>query len=232
MLDDTPEDRKFGEEISAKYLYPRICYEKMYHPKFYHSTGFAMSQFSNFFTDNFIDKKYVGIVGSDTFFVTPVTPELLFNGTKPHAICTFGNTLMRNWKKSTFVALQKKEVFKFMSYFPVTIKVEHLIEMREYVAHLHNKTFLEVFEIFSIVPSDFSQFNILGNYCWYFHRDEYQFHALHSPHRFSWQETQFTHSMKYFDINITADMKKPFPASSMHYRHQFVLFEQKGPKQL
>ena len=232
VLDDTPQDRKFGAEIATKYPYPKICHEQKFHPKYYHNNGKALSELSNFYPDNCFNKTYVGIVDSDTFFVTPVTPELLFNGTKPHAICTFGDTLMQSWKKSTFVALHKKEVFKFMSYFPVTIKVEHLIEMREYMAHLHKKSFLEVFRQFSRGPTDFSQFSIMGNYLWYFHRDEYQFHAQHSPRGFTWNETQFRHSMDYYNMDVTDDMKKPFPASSMHYRHQFILSEGKPPKQI
>ncbi len=221
VLDDTPQDKKFGAEVAAKYPYPKICFEKKFNPKYYHSKGHSFTQLSNFYADNCFNKTYVGFIDSDTFFVTPVVPELLFNGKKPHMNCVYGLSYMPNWKKGTKKALKKKEVFKFMSYFPVIIKMKHIIEMRQYMAKLHKKPFLDVFQDFSQKINDYSQFNIMGNYVWYFHREEYEFHAQYNKPGFVWNETQFRHSMEYYDVNVTDEIKKPFPATSMHFKYQF-----------
>ncbi len=122
-------------QFGAKYPYPKICHEEKFDSKCYHHNGNSFSELSNFYPENCFNKTYVGFVNSDTFFVTPVTPELLFNGTKPDMIGMFGQQQHANWKKGTLMALGRKQVFKFMSYFSVIIKVEHLIEMRQYMAN-------------------------------------------------------------------------------------------------
>ncbi len=221
VLDDTPADRKFGAEIATRFPFPKICFEKKFDGKYYHHDRKTFSQLSNFYADNCFNKTYVGFIDTDTFFVTPVTPELLFNGTRPHINCVFGYTYMKNWIIRALKALKKKEVFNFMTYFPVVVKLDHIVKMRQHMAKLHNNTFLEVFQNFSKNLTDFSQFSIMGNYIWYFHRDEYQFHAQYHKPGYYWKEDELTLSMKYYDVNVAPDMKKPFPASSVHIRHQY-----------
>ncbi len=218
VLDDTPEDREFGEEIQGQFPYPKICHEKSFDPKYYNNRGHALQQLSNFYAELCFDKKYVGFIDTDTFFVTPVTPELLFNGTKPHVIGGYIDTWV-DWRKTTKFALGKKEVFWCMSHFPVTMELEHIIEMREYMANLHNMSFLEVFQNFSHLPGGFSQYNIMCNYNWYFHRDKYQFHAQNSHTGKKWHENPTWYSMKYYTTNVTKSMKTPQIRSAVHCRH-------------
>ncbi len=218
VLDDTPQDRVFGRSIAAQFPYPKICYEKKIDSKYNHNNGKSFSELSNFYADNCFNKTFVGFVDTDTFFVTPVTPELLFNGTKPYVVGVYGNT-NTDWKIGTKAALGKKEVFGCMSYFPVVVKVEHLIEMRQYMANLHNKTFLEVFQNFSVKENEYSQFSIICNYLWYFHRDEYQFHAQLHTQGAKWSETSLQPSMHYYNTSLTEHIKMPQPRSAVHYGH-------------
>ncbi len=110
VLDDSPQDRKLGPEIAAKFPYPKVHYEKQFDFKYYHGYGQVLSELSAFYADTFCDKKYVGLIDSDTFFTTPVTAELLFNGTKPHMNCAYGLLGSGGWPESTFFTIGKKEV--------------------------------------------------------------------------------------------------------------------------
>ncbi len=106
-----------------------------------------------------------------------------------------------------------------MSYFPFVIQVEHLIEMRQYIADLHNSSFLNVFANISKERLGFVHVNIMGNYLWYFHREEYQWHALFKPGIYGWKPSPGQASKKYISSQFTEDMKVPFPRSSVHQRH-------------
>ena len=221
VLDDTPEDRTFGQEISQKYPYPIICHQPVINAKYYHGTGFGLMQLSMLLADTCFNKKYVGFVDSDTFFTTPVTPELLFDKTKPIVIGQYGN-LMTNWPKATKLFLLRNEVFRCMSYFPVVMKVEHIIEMRDYIAKVHNRFFLTIFSRFSKSAVAYSQFNLMCNYVWYFHKEEYQFFAqFRRAYRLPRNHSVYTarESDNYYDKHLTEAMKFPFPRSSIHFKY-------------
>ncbi len=219
VLDDTPEDRNLSKELAASYPYPKICFEKWFDPVYYHSTGKSLSQLSMFYVENCFDKKYVGFIDTDTMFITSVTPELLFNGTRPIAIGHYGKPLIRLWWKKTLFALGLKEVFTFMDYFPVVLKVQHIIELRNYISTKYNSTFLDIFHNISI--GRFSQFNIMGNYVWYFHREEYQFHAqLVKRQRWNRMKSLERPLGTYYDEHLTEQMITPFPRASVHSKYR------------
>ncbi len=222
VLDDTPGDRKFGAEIAAKYPYPTICYEKKIEPSYYHGNGKSFSQLSNLLADNCFNKSYVGFIDTDTFFITSVTPELMFSGTKPIVIGGYGSP-NHPWPKGTEFALKRKEVLKCMTYFPVTIKLEHIIEMRKYIEKIHNKTFLDFFAEMSMDWESYSQFAILCNYMWYFHRDEYKFYAQFRAPGFVWTDESNPpgrQSLQYYKEHVLNDeITYPFPRSSIHFRY-------------
>ncbi len=62
-----------------------------------------------------------------------------------------------------------------MSYFPVVIKASHLRRLREYVESMHGVPFEEVFAEMNR-KSTYSQFNVMCNFLWRFHRSEYDWH--------------------------------------------------------
>ena len=132
-----------------------------------------------FHADQCFQRKYVEFVDTDTLFVTRVTSGLLFEDGKPIIIGQFRINEDHWWAnaaKATLIALGQKKVFRCMSYFPVIFETEHIIEMREYMAKLHKMEFNLVFQKFSR-GDGFSQFNIMCNYVWHFHRGDYRFHA-------------------------------------------------------
>lgn len=222
VLDNTPQDRAFGEEIAGKFPFPRICYEKKYDPKYYHGNGHNFMQLSMLYPEHCFDKKYIGFVDTDTFFTTSITPELLFNGNKPRVIGLYGTDYVKSWPKQTEFLFKRKEVFKCMTYFPVVMKLEHIIEMRQHLEKLHNKTFLELFQkVTKKHPAKVSQFNLMCNYAWYFHSNEYEFHAQIKFPNFKWDKpTQLIgrQPREYYRKHVTAQMQYPFPRASVHLR--------------
>ncbi len=133
-----------------------------------------------FWADNFTDAEYVGFVDTDTFFVSPVDREDLFEDGKPVVIGFFGkeNSWWRNVPKSTNWTLGQNEVMRCMSYFPVIIKVQHLRALREFIFKTHgmhmNDYFLSLIRTFKSV---YSQFSIMCNFLWYHYRDEYAWYV-------------------------------------------------------
>ncbi len=222
VLDDTPEDREFGKEIASKFPFPTICYDRKFDPKIYDNDGYKLQQLSMFYAEECFDQKYVGFIDTDTFFVTSTTPELMFNRTKPLVIGRYGqHKKYKNWWIGTQMALGKKEVFTCMNYFPVVMKVEHIIQMRRYVANLHRTDFLNVFWNFSQGQHSFSQFSIMCNYVWYFQREEYQFHAqLRDDVKWNVRAIHPSRQPKeYYDAHLTKEMLYPVPRSSIHFRY-------------
>lgn len=223
VLDDTPEDREFSKQIAVIFPFPKICFSRKIDPKFYRGRGWLLQQLSMFYADECVDYKYVGFIDTDTFFTTPVTPELLFNGTKPIVIGTFGNTFVP-MQRGTRLALGMEEVFKCMTYFPVIMKLKHLVEMRAFITKLHKTDFLSAFKNISSVYV--SQFGIMCNYMWYHHRDEYQFHAQitdkdsHTQGQgFHWKEIPSRPPCEYFSNTFTPALMYPKARSSIHFRH-------------
>ncbi len=221
VLDDTPEDKKFGKEVANTFPFPKICYDRKFDPKYYSNKGYFLQQLSMFYVEECFDQKYVGFIDTDTLFVTSTTPELMFHRAKPIVLGHYGQPRFE-WWKGTSIALGKKEVFTCMTYFPVVMKVEHLIALRRYVADLHNTSFLNVFRKFATNQTDFSQFSIMCNYMWYFHHDEYQFHAQIQSPREPYNNVLNApgrQPVDYYQAHLTKKMLHPVPMSSMHFRH-------------
>ncbi len=147
----------------------------------------------------------------------------MFSGTKPMVIGWYGQSVYP-WPKGTEFALKRKEVLNCMSYFPVTIKLEHIIEMRKYIEKIHNKTFLDFFAEMSRDPDSYSQFAILCNYVWYFHRDAYKFYAQFRAPGFVWTDKSNPperQSLQYYKDHVLKDeITYPFPRSSIHFRYR------------
>ena len=56
--------------------------------------------------------RYVGFVDTDTIWTTVVTPDILFNDTKPHILSHVGAPIMDFWKDVIFTTNTFLQVFK------------------------------------------------------------------------------------------------------------------------
>ncbi len=187
---------------------------------FYGASGHDRQQLIMFWADNFTDSDYVGFVDTDTFFLTAVYKSDLFEDGKP-VIIAFHTTLYQQWwgevSKTTEETLGEEEEIRCMSHFPVIVKTEHLVGLRQFVQQKHNMSFNEYFSS-SIVAKPYSQFNIMCVYLWNHHRDEYAWHI------------QIISRKRVITKDTLAEKEKEFGASflypkariSFHSNHHFA----------
>ncbi len=161
--------------------YPTTYFEKNYPEIFcsnWRRAGYSRQVYSHFHSDLYVSEetKYVGIVDSDTVFVSPITEESLFVNGKPRMMGIYGDAAM---SAGTPIALGKNQIGEFMvaGAFPFIVKKEHFAEIRDYVAkHLGVANFHDAWPKICEVGGNnnkYSQFNIIATYLWYFRHDEY-----------------------------------------------------------
>jgi hypothetical protein len=88
VLDDENElDHRLGSVLANLPPYPKIHYEKMPTEQTFcpqdRRIGYSRQQYSNFYSDLYSNKDFIGIVDSDSMFSTMVIPETLFVNGKP-----------------------------------------------------------------------------------------------------------------------------------------------------
>ena len=84
---------------------------------------------------------------------------------------------MGKYSEATRLFLNRSQVANFMLTFPVYLYKTTLVNLRQYVSELHNKTFDAAFEaIMTTSPTYYSQFAIILSYAYWFERDRYSFH--------------------------------------------------------
>ena len=99
--------------------------------------------------------------------------------------------------KATEAFLGTAETMRCMAYFPVVFRVRHIAAFRAHIAKLHNATFDDAFANMYrnaarryrlngrwIDVHAWSQFNVLCNYAFAHHREEYDWH-LHPRHGYT-----------------------------------------------
>ena len=181
--DESLNDHIFGNSLEKENDWITVKYEKPM-PNIYHGIGKSRSQRSNFWSDNYTDQEYIGIVDNDALMVTTPTDSDFFRDGKPiiqARLGVGGNEWWHRAPRSTKLALGLPEMARCMSYFPVIMKRKHFAMLRAHICKNAGSTnFDEVFQKFS-ARDEYSQFNIFCNYLWYFHRDEYEWRFLEDP---------------------------------------------------
>ncbi len=196
----------------------KIAYNKQ--SPYYGPKGYDRQQLIMFWADNFTNADMVGFVDTDTLFVTvPDYEDLFENEDKPVVIGVYGKPINRLWaevSRRTLFSLGKPEVLRCMAYFPVIIKTKHLREMRDYMTALHNATHFD--QVFSTIKAKrYSQFNIMCNYLWRFHRDEYAWHVMETER--GWQGVPPGPVTSFKEAGITHQMLYPKPRVAIHMNH-------------
>ena len=220
ILDDENEDdHSFGQKSVNEFPYPTVFYEKP--NSFYGDYGHSRMQWSMFWADKYATGEYIGFIDTDTLFITLVNEDMLFDGDKPRIWGEFGKPASYWWeniKYNTRQFLKLEEVMRAMTYFPVIIKVKHLAAVRDYISKVHEKSFDDVFCSIACSQREYSQFNIIATYLWYFHREEYVWHMEERMDNKNVDDPEITES-----INITAEMRIPYPKFSIHYKYIYSI---------
>ncbi|KAK3607571.1 hypothetical protein CHS0354_011108 [Potamilus streckersoni] len=224
--EESAQDKELAKSLAERYPYPRIEYQSPIDPGIYHGVGHERMQRDYFYPENNTKKTYVGYLDTDSVFVTKVIPDLLFEEGKPIVIANYGKRDTDWWSQAamtTEAIFKSKEVMKCMAYFPVIMKVSHIVELRGYLEKLHNKPFDEIYRQFSGRP--IAQFNIMCQYIWAFHKDEYKFHFhLWSYNNGSWQgedNSPGRQPYEFYLTNVTEEQKVPKPRAAIHYRYHY-----------
>ena len=150
----------------------------------------SRQQYAYFFADLYTSSEFVGLVDTDTLFITPVTPRSLFDEQeRPYLVGFVGSPADEYyWSHAPNLTqnfLHRPHVLRAMSQFPLMVRARHLRALRAYAEGVHGASFAHVFrDLCALVPRC-SAFCVIGNYLWHFHRDEYawRFQQL-NPH---WQ---------------------------------------------
>ena len=215
--EEKAQDHVFGDDIGKTFPFPRQCYMNEVTVPGY--SGKDRMQRDMFYPEICTSKKYVAYVDTDTMFITRIIPEMLFVENKPIIIAIYGNITNQFWNRvsqSTAKIFKTKEVMRGMANFPVIIKVDHIVKMREYLENLHNMSFDEILPKLKV--HSFSQFNLMCQYIWLFHRNEYEFRfqlqTKGMPNVISGREDS-----KYYDKTLTTEQRKPIARWCAHYKY-------------
>ena len=212
-------DHEFGNEIQKTFPFPRICF--MDTLNIYGYLEKDRMQRDMLYPEQCTSKKYVAFIETDTLFITKVIPESLFADGKPVIIGIYGYILDDIWDavaRSTTNIFKTKEVVRCHASFPIILKVEHIVKLREYIKNLHNMSFDEI--LFSKKTAFFSQFNLMCQYVWMFHRSEYKFHLQYQPNKTkSGPVVSAREDNAYYKRELTAEQKQPFPRITCHYKY-------------
>ena len=173
-------DHRYAVILGNLPPYPKIYFEKEPSEQTFCSdlvsAGYSRQQYSNFYSDLYSNNEYIGIVDSDTFFATPVTPDDLFINGKPRVIGY--NGVVPSLKRETF---GYETIGEFMcdGSFPMLIKREHFKVIRElFTKHMKAKTFEEAWYKMCSRKKLYSQFDIMLYFLWFYKRDEYSWHFV------------------------------------------------------
>ena len=225
------QDHAVGKALQSMWPYPRVCYrDPANERRIYHENERKRMYWDGFYPEACTNATYVGFVDCDTVWSSLVTPNSLFENNKPVILPRIGKHSWPCWADVTEFMLGRKEIAQCMSYFPILIKVSHIIELRKFIERKHKKPFDEVYlaalnyklTVEKIHSRDsMSQYNIMCNYLWYYHRHEYSFHMQIVPDQ-SWDGSELTPAMaslNYIKNIIPAGYKVPKPRIAIHGRH-------------
>ena len=214
---ERPADHTFGNTTQKSFPFPRVCYmDPVTEVRF---SGMHRMQRDMFYPELCTNKTFVAFIDTDTMFITRVIPKMLFSEGKPIVVGIYGNIWDHHYvlnSQSTANIFQTKEVMRCMSNFPIIFKAEHLVGLRKHVEKLHNMTFEAV--LFTKKATTFSQFNLMCQYVWMFHRDEYKFHlSYQTKKRTSLKPVR--EGQDYYDKHLTEEQKTPVVRVALHYKY-------------
>lgn len=201
----------------------RLGYNQL-EPIYYSGIGAIRQQYLMFYADNFTSAEFVGFCDTDSFFLTYVDREDLFENGKPVVNGKSGNPakkynkdpLWHDIMQTTFDVLGVKEPMKCMAYFPVIVKTIHMRKLREYLEKKYNMPFYDVFRL-HISSRRFSQFNVFCAYLFHFHQDEYTWYAHDvSP---EWDYSNALPGQVNNASVYTSQMRMPKPRIATHARY-------------
>lgn len=140
-----------------------------------HPKGYLHQQWVKMSADIYVDSDFILVTDSDTLFTEPVTPESFMRDGKPVWYMTpfdegmLQNAGVRAWKDCIEKFFRQEAHFEMMRRQPFMFPREVLADLRNYCQRAHGKSL----EDYILNAGAFSEWNILGTFCWLFHRDKF-----------------------------------------------------------
>jgi hypothetical protein len=194
-------------------------------------SAFDKHQFFMLTAYKYVDREYTAFLDTDTFFHTKVHTFDLFVDGKPKIYGFIKKVWDRNgfWIKmaeSTLKLLGRPEPFHTMCYFPVIMKTDHLIGLKDYIMKQTNFTTYDsalhsVAKYIYPTKAGFAQFHLMGSYAWYYLKDKYYFDLV----RFESTQELKARNSKYFKVLMSSGFKeeaaeKYTPRVAAHYKYE------------
>jgi hypothetical protein len=184
--------------------------------------GWFIQQLVMFWADNFTNAEYIGFVDDDTIVSRAVQAIDLFDELgRPRVIARMAKHGNPVWNDATAFAFKRTPKIYAMTYFPVIMKRDHLIEMRQAILQTHHPAYNTFDEFFTAIihrhgqtnnaygNEEISQFCIMMDYVFEHHRDEYSWHM----------------EAQYADDGLAsaaaAELLQPFPRVAVHGSYLF-----------
>ena len=171
---ENSDDHQFGTILAHLPPFPLIKFEE--HD--WRSEDYARTIYSSFYAETYTQSNHIGIIDSDSIFVTTVTPEDLFLENKPRI---YGiNGCCSGSEEPIYEVLGAIPVatFRIQSGLPLIVKRKHFDDCRQHIIkHMNVRSFEEAFKLIcSKYSLKHNQYDIIGHYLWHFKRDEYSWH--------------------------------------------------------
>ena len=177
---ETLADQNAATLLSALAPYPRTFLEEMPEglPGSYgRGVGYSRQQYSNFYADLYAgDAAVVGMVDSDMFFMSPLTPGDVLPPGEGDRVLFSAYAVPPNMSPENGCDIpgalggRPRLLHKMVgAAFPVFVRTEHFAVMREHMrVATASRTFEEAF-----IKTCCCQFDMMANYLWHFQRDSY-----------------------------------------------------------
>lgn len=135
---------------------------------------YMQQQSDKLHADHFTDAEFILFQDSDTIFTRPITPDMVIrDNRRPVWLYTpytsLGNDESQLWKKITGKIIGHPVEHEFMRRHPLVAPSWALREFRTWVHRVHGVS-MERY-VMTQPDHDFSEWNALGAWLWYFHRD-------------------------------------------------------------
>lgn len=139
-----------------------------------HENGYIHQQVVKLHANEYSDADFILVTDSDTLFNRPVTPETFMHDGKPIWYMTpFADLLqhdgLRNWYKVMTDFCGQEPPYEFMRRQPFMFPRKVLSSIQEYCVKTHGRTLKQ----YPFDKGTFSEWNVLGFYCWLNHNDEF-----------------------------------------------------------
>jgi FkbM family methyltransferase len=147
-----------------------------------HENGYIYQQVIKMHADEYTDADFILVTDSDTLFNQPVTPESFMADGKPIWYMTPFSTIfndeslpannrntLNHWSKSMYDFCGIESPFEFMRRQPFMFPRYVLKDIQQYCLKTHGKSLKQ----YPLDKGVFTEWNVLGFYCWLYHRDAF-----------------------------------------------------------